>query len=65
MTLLVDPILHLKEKRSWNPYDRKDSNNSVNIARMLLGKPPVDRWNIGVEYVWDGPFSLLMLSDYF
>ena len=52
-----------KEKRVWNHYDRYDPNNSFNSMRMLLGKPPVDRWNIGVEYIWDGRFTSLIQSD--
>lgn len=52
--MVIDPNPPKKEKRLWNPYDRKDPNNSVNVARMRLGKHPIDRWNIGVEYICDG-----------
>lgn len=61
--LIVDPNPPLeKEKREWNPYDRKDPNNYVNVTRMRLGKPPIDRWNIGVEYIWDGLSTSLIWS---
>ena len=55
MIVTIDPNPPLeKEKRVWNLYDRKDPNNSVNVFRMRLEKNAIDRWNIGIECLWDG-----------
>lgn len=43
-----------KVKKRWNRLDGDDPNWEVNIKRVHYGKPPVDEWNIGVEYVYEG-----------
>jgi len=52
MILTVDPNPQVKKvKEVWDCYDLSDPNNSVNVSRVRLGMPPIDRLNIGVEYV--------------
>ena len=43
-----------KIKKRWNPFDRTDPNWRANRKRAQNGLPPVDVWNVGVEYEWDG-----------
>lgn len=68
--VLVDGITHLhgfrltvsdygpqptgKIKKHWNRFNRADPNWRANMKRASNGLPPVDEWNIGVEYAWDG-----------
>ena len=58
--VMVDPNPPLKkEQKVWSPYDHKDPNHSINLLRVREGLPPVVRWNIGVEYIWDGSTSTI------
>ena len=43
-----------KIKKRWHRLDGSDPNWVQNISRAHRGMPPVDYWNIGVDYVWDG-----------
>ena len=43
-----------KIKKRWNRSGRTDLNWRENIKRAEYRLPPVDEWNIGVEYEWDG-----------
>lgn len=54
--LILDPNPPKKIKRRWNQNDppSKDPNWSENTIRARYGLPPIDAWNIGVEYEWDG-----------
>lgn len=40
-----------KIKKRWNPFDTDDPNWEINFDRAEIGLPPIDLWNIGVEYV--------------
>jgi hypothetical protein len=43
-----------KIKKRWIPHamPRDDPNAFSNRSRAEAGLPPVDRWNIGIEYVY-------------
>ena len=43
-----------KIKKRWNRFNRTDPNWRANVKRAHNGLPPVDEWNVGVEYEWDG-----------
>ena len=50
---MFDPSPALtKIKKHWNPFDRDDPNLEVNLSRAQNGLPPIDEWNIGVEYTY-------------
>lgn len=60
LLLTVDPNPPQKKvKRLWGDYDVTDPNWEINDIRVSQGRPPVDRWNIGVEYVLNGTFYIL------
>ena len=50
--LIIDPSPPTKTKKPWNPFDRNDPNLEVNLDRAQFGLPPIDFWNIGVEYTY-------------
>ena len=39
-----------KIKKRWTPFDIDDPNLEFNFYRIEPGLPPIDFWNIGVEY---------------
>ena len=52
-----------KIQKRWNPFDRDDPNLEINIDRAQYGMPPIDRWNIGVEYTYKSiPKCLALLT---
>jgi hypothetical protein len=63
--LTVDPHPPPKKvKKRWDRFEEpsKDPNWGSNIIRARHGLPPRDRWNIGVEYTWDGKISLFLMN---
>ena len=51
--LIVDPSPPPKKKKKrWNRFDRDDPNMEGNLDRARFGMPPVDEWNIGIEYIY-------------
>jgi hypothetical protein len=53
--LMLDPKKPGKKvKKRWNKFDDDDPNSSINNARAQYGLPPIDKWNIGIEYTYDG-----------
>ena len=58
---MIDPSSPLtKIKKCWNPFDRDDPNLEINLDRAQCGLPPIDKWNVGVEYTYRSiPKSLL------
>jgi hypothetical protein len=56
--LIVDPspAAAQKVKKRWVRYDDNDPNTYFNQLRASDGLPPIDYWNIGVEYVYKGMF---------
>ena len=51
--LMIDPSPPKKKiKKRWDPFDIDDPNLSLNHARTGHGLPPIDAWNIGVEYTY-------------
>jgi len=53
--ILVDdpsPPPKTKIKKPWNPFDRDDPNLELNLDRAQYGLPPIDEWNLGVEYTY-------------
>jgi len=54
------PATTTKIKKRWNPFDRDDPNLELNLNRAQYGLPPIDEWNLGVEYTYRGiPKALL------
>ena len=51
-----------KKKKHWDPFDRDDPNCEINLRRARLGEPPIDLWNIGVQYTYKGIFYPLSLD---
>ena len=50
---MIDPSTPTKKiKKRWNPYDIGDPNLEVNRGRAENGLPPIDFWNIGIEYTY-------------
>jgi len=50
---MIDPSPSPKKiKKHWNPFDTDDPNWKVNRDRTENGLPPIDLWNIGVEYTY-------------
>src|SRR5436190_12346438 len=49
-----------KMKKRWNRCDRTDPNWRGNVKRANSGLRPIDKWNIGVEYEWDGKFYFML-----
>ena len=49
-------------RKEWNRFDRDDPNFSINFIRASHGLPPIDDWNIGVEYTYKGIYSSSNLS---
>lgn len=47
--------------KPWNPFDGDDPNSLINIRRANRGLPPIDYYNIGFEYTWDGTLDILPL----
>jgi len=59
---MIDPSppTTIKIKKRWNPFDRDDPNLEINLDRAQFGLPPIDEWNVGVEYTYRSiPKSLL------
>lgn len=54
-----------KIKKRWDPYAsiEEDPNGVVNLRRARERLPPVDDWNIGVEYEWDGTLPLFIWAS--
>jgi len=51
--LMVDPSPPKKKiKKRWNRFDINDPNWDINVVRTENGLPPIDEWNIGVEYTY-------------
>ena len=51
--LMIDPSPPKKKiKKRWNPFDIDDPNLDLNLGRTENGLPPIDEWNIGVEYTY-------------
>jgi len=49
--LMIDPSPPAtKIKKRWDPFDGNDPNLEVNLGRERFGLPPIDFWNICVEY---------------
>lgn len=48
--LMIDPSPPTKIKKRWDPFDPNDPNLEVNLDREQFRLPPIDFWNIGVEY---------------
>lgn len=52
-----------KIKKRWNPFDRDDPNLEINLSRARNRLPPIDEWNIGVEYTYKSiPRCLALLT---
>jgi hypothetical protein len=51
---MIDPssATMTKIKKRWDPFDRDDPNLELNLNRAQYGLPPIDDWNIGVEYTY-------------
>ena len=49
---MIDPSPPTKIIKRWNPFDRDDPNLDLNLDRAQFGLPPIDYWNIGVEYTY-------------
>lgn len=55
LLLMLDPKKPGKKvKKRWNKFDDDDPNCSINNDRAQYGLPPIDMWNIGIEYTYDG-----------
>jgi hypothetical protein len=51
--LMIDPSTPPKKiKKRWNTFDFDDPNLEINRRRAGNGLPPIDLWNIGVEYTY-------------
>ena len=50
--LMIDPSPPAKIKKRWDPFDGNDPNLEINLDREQFGLPPIDFWNIGVEYTY-------------
>ena len=52
-SLIIDPSSPTKKiKKRWNRFDSDDPNLEINLDRAEYGLPPIDLWNIGVEYTY-------------
>ena len=61
---MTDPSLPPKKiKKRWNPFDSDDPNQELNLDRADNGLPPIDEWNVGVEYTFkcNPPKSIVCL----
>ena len=57
-----------KIKKRWSVFNLNtidDPNEPHNRERVRHGLPPVDLWNIGVEYIYDGTSDGSHLSNSF
>ena len=52
--MIIDPCPPppTKIKKRWNPFDRNDPNLEINLKRAQFGLPPIDEWNLGIEYTY-------------
>jgi len=53
--LMIDPSPPpptTKIKKRWDPFDHDDPNSEINLKRARYGLPPIDKWNLGVEYTY-------------
>ena len=58
---MIDPSPPTEKiKKRWNPFDTDDPNFEINRDRAENGLPPIDLWNIGVEYTYKRIHSCLL-----
>jgi hypothetical protein len=51
-----------KVTKRWNRFNGEDPNWAENIKQVHYGLPPVDKSNIGVEYVWESMYAVQELN---
>ena len=52
-----------KTKKKWDPLDTEDPNWSINSARAQYQQAPIDFYNMGYEYYYDGNIPSLFLTN--
>ena len=50
-------------KKRWNPFNSSDPNWEVNIERVHVGLPPIDFWDMGVEYIYAGMSVIVFAAN--